>query len=89
MNAITVSVDQLRGMIGLLVKHDGRRCLMVEVLEDGPSLVLQSLDPETTIQPDQHGEAHRKVPRVFTVAVLSEDQLEFSSIFLNLEPLDA
>lgn len=88
MGEIDITIEQLRGMIGLNVRHNGNRCQVVEVLEDGPSLVLQCLGRDTAIQADQHGEAHRRVPPVYTIAILSEDKTHFAPRFLGLEPLE-
>ena len=88
MGTIDISIDQLRGMIGLQVYHRGTLCQVVEILEDGPALVLQDSQAQATIQADQHGEASRRVPVVYTVPVLNDSQREFSAAFLELEPLE-
>lgn len=88
MGSVEISLDQLRGMIGLQVYYHGSLCQVVEILEDGPALVLQDLQAHTTIQPDQHGEATRRVPAMHTVPVLNESRKQFSTAFLELEPLD-
>ncbi len=88
MNRLNISLNQLRGMIGLQVMHLGCPCQVVEVLEDGPSLVLLDLEESrSTIQADQHGEAHRRVPVTYTIPVLNADATAFSADFLALEPL--
>lgn len=88
MSRIEITTTQLRSMIGLTVDHQGIHCRVVEILEDGPSLVLESMVPPLSIQPDQHGEAHRRVPQTYMVEILSPDQREFSVAFLSLEPID-
>ncbi|MCL4315918.1 MAG: hypothetical protein M1527_03505 [Gammaproteobacteria bacterium] len=60
-------LDKLRGLIGRRVRHHGLECRIIEVLEDGPALVLQDLSAHDVIQPDQHGEAHRRVAELYTV----------------------
>jgi len=60
-------LDTLRSLIGRRVRHHGLECRVIEVLEDGPALVLQDLSPRDVIQPDQHGEAHRRVAELYTV----------------------
>ncbi len=88
MNTLDISLEQLRGMIGLRVIHLGSHCQVVEVLEDGPALVLLDLEEShSTIQADQHGEAHRRVPVTYTIPVLNPDATGFSADFLALEPL--
>ncbi len=87
MQTLSITLDQLRGMIGLRVLHMDCECQVVEVLEDGPSLVLMDMEAHSTIQPDQHGEAHRRVPVTYTVPVLDPSSGVFSAEFLALEPL--
>lgn len=85
MSEITITLEQLRGMIGLHVVHNGLQCQVIEVLEDGPSLVLQSQGDHKPVQSNQHGEASRRVPETFTVPVLSRDKQEIHPQFLALE----
>lgn len=80
-----VTVDQLQYLIGMRVSFQGACCRIIEVLEDGPELVLQECDERTTIQPDQHGEAHRRVPHTLTIPIMSPDKKEFSPAFLSLD----
>jgi len=85
MSKIIITLDQLRSMIGLRLLHQGILCQVIEVLEDGPSLVLQSLNEAPTIQPNQHGEATRFTPVTYTVAVLTPDKTELHPQFLALD----
>ncbi len=66
--------DQLRKLIGQFLNFRGLPCRIIEILDaDGsnPLLVLRSDEHE--IQPDQWGEAHRRVPTTRTVAVYDSD----------------
>jgi hypothetical protein len=65
-------LDHLQQYIGCEITYKGKRCQLIEVLEDGPALVLMCLDKHTTIQSDQHGGAHRRVHETHTVPCLSE-----------------
>lgn len=85
---IQLDTEQMRSMIGLRVKYHEVYCQVIEIIEDGPSIVLEDLEMHISIQADQHGEAHRKVPKNYTITILSKDQYEFSPEFLALEPLD-
>jgi len=75
-------------MIGLQVRYHDVYCRVVEVLEDGPAIILEDMEQHISIQADQHGEAHRRVPQTYTITILSSDKLEFSATFLALEPLE-
>ena len=85
MPELIITLDQLRGMIGLLLLHQGILCRVIEVLEDGPSLVLQSIEEEPGIQPNQHGEATRRAPVTYTVPVLNNTKDELHAQFLELD----
>ncbi|TNF33710.1 MAG: hypothetical protein EP315_08085 [Gammaproteobacteria bacterium] len=65
-------IKQLHQYIGCEITHEGIRCQLIEVLEDGPSLVFLNLEHSTAIQSDQYGSAHRKVQKTYTVPVLSD-----------------
>ncbi len=82
---INISLHQLRGMIGQKVMHGGIEYVVVEVLEHSTELVLQEVCETTTIQANQHGDAHRKVPSTITIPVLSANKTELHPHFLALE----
>ena len=85
---IEMTLTQLRGMIGTRVSHHGEDCEVVEVLEDGPSLVLLPLHRELTIQPNQFGEAPRRTRPSYTIPVLTRERDALSAPFLALELID-
>jgi len=84
MSDILITLEQLRGMIGIQVSHQGVPCKIVEILEDGPSLVLLCID-ENHIQSDQYGNPLRKVPQTFTIPVLNSDRNEIHPAYLALD----
>lgn len=88
MNTITVTMEQLRDMIGVQVRHEGTRCEVFEVLEDGPSLVLVRADGDT-MQSDQFGNPHRRVPQTHAVPVLTGDGSALHPAFLALDLVEA
>lgn len=82
---IDISLEQLRGMIGLSVRHEGGLYRVIEVLEDGPSLVLQSGRRDSTLQSNQFGDPHRWVPATETVPVLTAERDALHPTFLALD----
>ena len=70
MPKIEIDIEVLRKKIGMHVWHEGQECCVVEILEDQPALVLVANDIDS-IQADQFGSPHRKVPFSFIVQVLS------------------
>lgn len=86
METIIISLSQLRGMIGLQVIYQGRRCQVIEVLEQNTELVLQ-IEEHHTIQADQYGDARRLAPKTVTIPVLTADKAELHASFLSLDLL--
>jgi hypothetical protein len=69
----STAADQLHQLIGMQVLHQGVRCEIIEVLDDGPLLVLARCEERTVIQSDQYGDARRRVRETFTIPVLAAD----------------
>ncbi|MFQ5469398.1 MAG: hypothetical protein ACE5EH_03730 [Gammaproteobacteria bacterium] len=78
----------LKKLLGTHVKYHGLKYEVIEVLDDGPMLVLQDAEMHTSIQPDQHGEAHRRVPQVITVPIHSSESEVIAPEDIGLELLD-
>lgn len=87
MTGISITIEQLRSMIGVHVWHEGVRCEVLEVLEDGPTLILVSIDGDT-IQADQFGNPSRRVPTTHTVPVVGSDGATLHPAFVALDLLD-
>jgi hypothetical protein len=85
MHQIDITLSQLRGMIGLRVRYEGQIWQVIEVLEDGPSLVLEAVEQARVLQADQYGEKFRWVPQQVTVAVLAPERTELHPDFLSLD----
>ena len=83
MSELLISLKQLRGMIGVQLYYNNKACQVIEVLEDGPSIVLQFFEDD--IQKNQHGDAHRRVPEIICIPVLSKDKKQLSELFLSLD----
>ncbi len=70
MDCLNLSLNQLRRLIGQPVSHRGTACQVIEVLADGPALVLQDTGRNTDMQDNQFGEPGRHVPRIYTIPLL-------------------
>jgi len=80
-----IKMNNLRNLIGQEVNHEGRACKIIEILEDDfPAVILQHHERQTSIQADQHGEAHRKVPSTITLPVIDRESGSFHPAFSNL-----
>lgn len=63
----------LRDLIGTQGSYSNKTFEIIEVLEHDEALVLSDCDESAqSIQPDMHGEAHRKVHKTHTVPIFSE-----------------
>jgi hypothetical protein len=64
-----IDLSQLRALIGREVEFRGCSCTVIEVLEDGPALVLRANGGTAVIQSNLHGEPRRRVPETHTVSL--------------------
>ncbi len=87
MHETMINVDRLRNLIGHEVVFAGVSCQIIEVLEDGPALILQHSHQHTTIQADQHGEAHRRVPSTITIQIYDPQGVALHADFSSLNLL--
>lgn len=60
----------IQGLIGKRARYQGGIYEILEILADDPPMLVLQDSGHTTIQPDQYGEAHRRVPQTVTVPVL-------------------
>jgi hypothetical protein len=78
----------LRSLIGRRVRYMGELYEVFEILEHDPlALVLQN-EAHLRIQPDQHGEAHRRVPETVTVPVTLNAMAEPDFREMHIELLE-
>jgi len=80
-------INSLRRAIGQRVRFQDVVFEIIEILEDGPSFVLQDCEEHTSIQPDQHGEAHRRVPQTMTLPILITTEGNLDSDGMGIELL--
>jgi hypothetical protein len=80
--------SRLRLLIGARARYHGVVYEILEVIEDEPALVLQD-ENHSTIQADQHGEAHRRVPSTVTVKLPLTSSGAVDLAAMDIELLDA
>lgn len=88
MTGEVITLPQLRGLIGLRVRHLGRAWVIVEVLDAPPGLVLESHGQGTTMHRDVHGRPWEYAAQTVLIPVLSSDQAGLSDELLALDLLD-
>lgn len=77
--------NTLHSLIGLEFSHQNKQCTLIEVIEDGPWLVVQCLS-EKTIQPNQHGNANRRSHPTYTIHCLNELKTDLHPVLKNALP---
>ncbi len=81
-----INLEQLRTCIGQELEFEGQHCRIIELLEDGPALILVCDSSMAVIQANQYGDATRRVGRTRTVPVYSADGSYHADFLkLNLE----
>lgn len=83
-----LQVPHLHTLIGLSVRYFGEVCVIVEVLEQPPTLVLEPRDADLVIQADAYGHASEYGHDNRLVRVLSPDRSALGDDLLKLELLD-
>lgn len=81
-------IDELRQYLGRNVSYQGTIYEVMEILEETPALVLQDCEAHTTIQADQHGEAHRRVPQTRTVTIPVGEDGHYDIAEVGIETVD-
>ncbi|HNA29328.1 MAG TPA: hypothetical protein PLL19_07880 [Thiobacillaceae bacterium] len=87
MSEAPISLPHLRTLIGLKVRHQGQVCVVVEVLDSPPSLVLEPL-AAAALMPDQHGRPWDYGRETRVLRVLTDDRTGLHDALLDLELLD-
>lgn len=59
--------ERARALLGTEVRYRGTLCRAIELLDEPARLILEDGDHATHVQADQHGDAHRKVPKTYTI----------------------
>ena len=84
MVATPLTSNHLRSLIGHAVKFRGRELRIVEILEDGPSLVLEQAQGARAIHGNQYGEAGRRSPDTWTLPVFASDGATVNPLITEL-----
>ncbi len=84
MVATPLTSNHLRNLIGHAVEFRGRRLRIVEVLEDGPSLVLEQAQGTGSIHGNQYGEVGRRSPDTWTLQVFASDGVTLNPLIAEL-----
>ena len=83
MNDTPTSLSQLRQLIGARVRYLEELWKIIEILDDGPILILESLE-RRVVQQNQYGEGHRRVPHRVSIPVFNPDKQSLNPDFRAL-----
>lgn len=87
-------MPHLRSLIGMRVRHQGVICVILEVLESPPALVLEpavamnTANSPAAIMANLHGQPGEYGAESRIVQVLTDDQTGLNDALLELEILD-
>ncbi len=90
----SITLPHLRSLIGLRVRHQGMICVIVEVLDSPPSLVLELIETTPSarspanVMPNLHGQPGEYGSETHVVQVLTDDRTGLHDALLELEILD-
>lgn len=85
MVAITTDPDQLHDLVGRHVRYRDRRFVIIDVLTEGPALVLHDPLSPGRIQANQFGDATRLGPATITLPLLDPATGEVHALMRDLE----
>ena len=75
----------LRAWLGREITWRGQRYRVVEILDDGPALVLESASSAHHIQPDAHGRPHREARDTLLIPVWDAETQKRHADFIELD----
>lgn len=82
-----IDLPHLRALVGLRVRYRGEECLIMEVLDDPPTLVLQPRG-RPRLMPDHLGRSFEYGMHTISIQVLTEDRTGLNDTLLELDILD-
>ena len=83
-------MQPLHALLGQLMgRHatiDGIHCEVIDILKTDTvaRVVLAEVHGQPMIQPDQHGEPHRRVGRTFTLSILNEEGRDLHPVISHI-----
>lgn len=91
-----ISLPHLRSLIGLRVRHQGTLCVVLEILESPPALVLEPVfdnhaatrNNASHIMANLHGHPGEYAVESRIVQVLTDDRTGLNDALLELEIID-
>jgi len=83
-HSAAIPFDLLLGLIGRSLSQGQRHYQVIDVIPEGPALVLRDHGPETGIQENQFGEPLRRAERLRTIPVYAIDGHTLNPVLAEL-----
>lgn len=74
-----ITLERLRSLVGTELRYQGLRCMLVEVLDEPPVVVLRPIGAAPVIQADNFGKPMRHAPQLFELPVFGSDGVALSA----------
>jgi len=79
-------LHEMQKLIGRHIRYEGCHCEIIEILAEGPAVVLHKYTT-SEIQPNLFGEAQRRAPGTYTLPLYSRETHDIHPVILAaLEP---
>jgi hypothetical protein len=74
-----MTLARLKSLVGAELRYQGMRCLLVDVLDQPPVVVLRPIDADPVVQADNFGKPMRRAPPLFELPVFGPDGVSLSA----------
>ncbi|MFU8821193.1 MAG: hypothetical protein ACNA8G_06505 [Gammaproteobacteria bacterium] len=74
-----MTLARLKSLVGAELRYQGMRCLLVDVLDQPPIVVLRPIDADPVVQTDNFGKPMRHAPPLFELPVFGPDGVSLSA----------
>lgn len=74
-----LTLARLQSLVGVELRYQGMRCVLVDVLEQPPVLVLRPIGAAPVIQADNFGKPMRHAPQLFELPIFGPDGVSLSA----------
>lgn len=74
-----MTLERLKSLVGAELRYQGMRCLLVDVLDQPPVVVLRPIGADPVIQADNFGKPMRHAPQLFELPIFGPDGASLST----------
>jgi len=74
-----ITLERLRALVGAELRYQGIPCILIDVLDQPPVVVLRPIGAAPVIQADNFGKPMRHAPQLFELPVFAPDGVSLSA----------